>query len=129
MFEKRAPGQRGTGGPKKKDAGGPGNRGTGTKTRVRLAPGLRWALLVTFGVAATAAAGYLVAALVFFPAPLLPNERQVARVTGMSEEEYSRRGPEWVSRGAELEEADFRFHPEALFGMVESLKSIVASHG
>lgn len=108
MFEKRAPGQRGTGGPKKKDAGGPGDRGTGTKTRVRLAPGLRWALLVTFGVAATAAAGYLVAALVFFPAPLLPNERQVARVTGMSEEEARR---ELDKQGLVVEVTGRETHP------------------
>ena len=32
-------------------------------------------------------AGYLVAALYFFPAPLLPNERQVPRLAGLSEAE------------------------------------------
>jgi serine/threonine-protein kinase len=43
-----------------------------------------WLLL---GVALTGGAGYLVAALLFFPAPLLPNEREVARVIGLSAEE------------------------------------------
>jgi serine/threonine-protein kinase len=31
-----------------------------------------------------------VAALIFFPAPLLPNEREVARVVGLSEDEATR---------------------------------------
>ena len=39
------------------------------------------------GIAVTATAGYLVAALVFFPSPLLENERQVARVAGLTEDE------------------------------------------
>lgn len=99
MFEKRAPGSRGTGAPrnrgselreKKPETGAPGNRGTGRKPQLRLPAGLRWALFLALGVAVTAAAGYLVAALVFFPAPLLPNERQVARVSGMSEDEARR---------------------------------------
>jgi hypothetical protein len=51
------------------------------------------------------------------------------RYSDMSEDEYKRRGPDWVARGAKLEEAEFRFHPEALFGMVESLKAVVESHG
>jgi len=58
--------------------------------RRKLPPGARWALWLVLGVAATGVAGYLVAALVFFPAPLLPNERQVARVTGLNEAEARR---------------------------------------
>ena len=38
----------------------------------------------------TATGGYLVAALVLFPAPLLPNERKVAHVAGLSEEDALR---------------------------------------
>jgi serine/threonine-protein kinase len=38
-------------------------------------------------VAVMTGAGYLVAALYLFPAPLLPNEREVPRVLGLSEEE------------------------------------------
>ena len=51
---------------------------------------LKWALWLVAGIAVTAAAGYLVAALWLFPAPLLPNERQVARVSGMSENDARR---------------------------------------
>ena len=51
------------------------------------------------------------------------------RYSEMSEDEYKHRGPDWVARGAKLDEADFRLHPEALFGMIESLKSVVESHG
>jgi len=98
MFEKRTPGHPGTGGPEKKGTGAPGHRGTGApghrgtdkKPRTRMPGGLRWAMFLVLGIAVTAAAGYLVAALVFFPAPLLPNERQVARVTGMTEDEARR---------------------------------------
>lgn len=82
MFEKC-----GSVAPKKTETG-VARRETGKRTR--LPGGLRWALFLVLGVAVTAAAGYLVAALVFFPAPLLPNERQVARVTGMSEDEARR---------------------------------------
>ena len=42
------------------------------------------------GVALTALVGYLVAALLIFPAPLLPNERQVPRVIGAQVEEAQR---------------------------------------
>ena len=45
---------------------------------------LRFLLWLIIGIAATAGAGYLVAALVFFPAPLLPSEREVPPVTGLS---------------------------------------------
>jgi len=49
-------------------------------------PLLRLAWLLA-GVAVMAGGGYLVAALVIFPAPLLPNERQVPRVMSLSEDE------------------------------------------
>jgi len=42
------------------------------------------------GVALTALGGYLVAALLIFPAPLLPNERQVPRVIGATVEDAQR---------------------------------------
>lgn len=54
------------------------------------------------GVAATAAAGYLVAALVLFPRPLLPNEREVGRVIGLSVDE-ARRELEAAGLNAEVE--------------------------
>jgi len=82
MFEKLGSATGGTGVPKKPETG---DRRPGTGPLARLPAGARWALFLCLGVALTAAAGYLVAALVFFPAPLLPNERQVARVTGKSE--------------------------------------------
>jgi len=43
---------------------------------------VRRLLWLVLGVALMAGAGYLVAALVVFPAPLLPNERAVPRVLG-----------------------------------------------
>ncbi|HEY2804441.1 MAG TPA: PASTA domain-containing protein [Gemmatimonadales bacterium] len=46
---------------------------------------LPWAVWLIIGVAATAATGYLVAALVFFPSPMLESERAVASVIGASE--------------------------------------------
>jgi serine/threonine-protein kinase len=107
MFEKRAPKQRGAGAPEKKSSGAPGHRGT-EKTRTRVPAGLRWAVFLVLGVAVTAAAGYLVAALVFFPAPLLPNERQVARVTGMSEDEARR---ELLTQGLTAEVTGREPHP------------------
>ena len=53
----------------------------------RLPPGLRKTVWLRLGVAVMAGGGYRVAALVFFPAPLLPNERHVPRVLALSEEE------------------------------------------
>ncbi len=53
-------------------------------------PRLQWAVLLVTGIAVTALAGYLVAALVFFPAPLLSNEREVAVVGGMNQAEAKR---------------------------------------
>ena len=50
----------------------------------------RRAAIVAGGVALTALAGYLVAALLIFPAPLLPSERRVPRVIGAPEDEAQR---------------------------------------
>jgi serine/threonine-protein kinase len=50
----------------------------------------RWWLWLVIGVAATGAAGYLVAAVYLFPAPLLPNERQVPRVLDLPEAQARR---------------------------------------
>ena len=58
--------------------------------RWRLPPGMNWVIYLAIGVAVFAVAGYLVAALVFFPAPLLTNEREVSRVLGLSEREAAR---------------------------------------
>ena len=62
---------------------------------------LKWALWMALGIAVTAGAGYLVAALWLFPAPLLPNERQVARVSGLREAD-ARRALERQSLGIEV---------------------------
>jgi len=83
MFEKLGPG-----------AGKTGKTGKTVEPVKAASPtrpgGIRGAIYLVVGVAVTVAAGYLVAALVFFPAPLLSSERQVARVTGMSEGEARR---------------------------------------
>ena len=67
------------------------------------------------GVAATAVAGYLVAAVLIFPAPLLPNERQVPRVIGVSEDEAER---VLRSSGFRIELADSTPHPTYAAGVV-----------
>lgn len=51
---------------------------------------LKWWGWLLLGVALMGGVGYLVAALLLFPAPLLPNEREVARVTGLGETEAQR---------------------------------------
>lgn len=43
---------------------------------------------------------------------------------GLSEEEYLNLGKAWEESGAKPEEATFRYHPEELFAMVESLKQM-----
>jgi beta-lactam-binding protein with PASTA domain len=50
----------------------------------------RRAAIVAGGVALTALAGYLVAAVLIFPAPLLPSERRVPRVIAAPEDEARR---------------------------------------
>ncbi|MFI5281118.1 MAG: PASTA domain-containing protein [Gemmatimonadales bacterium] len=46
---------------------------------------IRWLLWLLGSIAAMAIAGYLVAALVLFPAPMLPSERTVGEVAGLME--------------------------------------------
>ncbi len=61
-----------------------------TVFRWRLPKGMNWMIYLAIGVAVTAVAGYLVAALVFFPAPLLSNERAVNLVVGLVSLEAAR---------------------------------------
>ena len=51
------------------------------------------------------------------------------RYSEMSEEQYAQRSGDWAARGGPLAEADFRYHPEALFGMTEALNQVAARHG
>ena len=51
---------------------------------------VRWLMWLLGSVAVMAVAGYLVAALVLFPAPLLPSERTVAQVAGLMEDDAVR---------------------------------------
>ncbi|HTT68953.1 MAG TPA: PASTA domain-containing protein [Gemmatimonadales bacterium] len=67
------------------------------------------------GVALTALAGYLVAAVLIFPAPLLPNERRVPRVIGAPEDEAQRA---LQRQGFRLEIADRVPHPAYAAGLV-----------
>ena len=62
-----------------------------------------------------AGAGYLLAALVLFPSPLLPNERQVTRVIGLGADEARR---ELEERGLAVEIAGTEPHPTAAGGIV-----------
>jgi beta-lactam-binding protein with PASTA domain len=71
--------------------------------------------LLVGGVAGMALAGYLVAALVIFPAPLLPNERQVPRVIGSTAEAAARA---LAQEGLRSEVADRRRHPVLAVGLV-----------
>ncbi|GBG15805.1 uncharacterized protein NMK_3417 [Novimethylophilus kurashikiensis] len=48
------------------------------------------------------------------------------RYATLSEEQYSSLGEEWVSKGAPLEEATFRYHPEELFSFIEALRIVAA---
>jgi serine/threonine-protein kinase len=74
----------------------------------------RWLGFVV-AVAAMGVAGYLVAALYLFPAPLLPNEREVPRLLGLDEEaaaaEARRAGLDAAAAGREP-------HPSAAAGRV-----------
>jgi len=67
------------------------------------------------GVALTALAGYLVAALLIFPAPLLPNERRVPRVIGAALDEAQRA---LQVEGFRAEMADSAPHPTYAAGLV-----------
>ncbi len=67
------------------------------------------------GVALTAVAGYLVAALLIFPAPLLPSERRVPRVIGIPVDEAQRA---LHAGGFRAEIADSAPHPTLAAGLV-----------
>lgn len=76
---------------------------------------LRRLLWLAGGVAVTAGVGYLVAALVLFPAPLLPNERVVPRLLG---ESYVLAETEVTRGGLAAEIAGREPHPTAPAGTV-----------
>ena len=76
---------------------------------------MRRTALLAGGVALTALGGYLVAALLIFPAPLLPNERQVPRVIGVTVEEAQRA---LGAAGFRTEIADRAPHPTYEAGLV-----------
>jgi len=48
------------------------------------------------------------------------------RYAMLSEEQYSTLGDEWVIKGAPLEEATFRYHPEELVGFLAALRVVAA---
>jgi beta-lactam-binding protein with PASTA domain len=61
-----------------------------TVGRWRLPKGGNWFVYLLIGVAVFAVAGYLVAALVLFPSPMLANERAVGLVIGLTERDAAR---------------------------------------
>jgi len=72
-------------------------------------------LWLVVGVAVMAGAGYLLAAVVLFPAPLLPNERAVPRLLG---ETYLTAQAALRAQGLAVEVADREVHPSAPAGTV-----------
>lgn len=62
-----------------------------------------------------AGSGYLVAALVLFPSPLLPNERNVTRVIGLGADEARQ---ELQQKGLSVEIAGTEPHPTAASGVI-----------
>jgi hypothetical protein len=48
------------------------------------------------------------------------------RYATLNEEQYSAVGEAWVSKGAPLEEAMFRYHPEELVGFIAALRIVAA---
>ncbi|HVO34037.1 MAG TPA: PASTA domain-containing protein [Gemmatimonadales bacterium] len=77
-------------------------------------PVRRFVFLIA-GVAATALLGYLLAALLLFPAPLLPNERQVPRLIGATAAQAELM---LAQNGLRSEIADRERHPTLAAGMV-----------
>jgi serine/threonine-protein kinase len=78
-------------------------------------PGLRRTLWLVGGVAAMAGAGYLVAALVVFPAPLLPNARAVPRLLGLP---FAAAQAELAAAGLAALVVERERHPSAAPGTV-----------
>ena len=76
---------------------------------------VRRALYVIGGVAATALVGYLLAALFLFPAPLLPSEREVPRLIGVTAAQAE---VMLAQNGLKSEIADRDRHPTLAAGMV-----------
>lgn len=76
---------------------------------------VRRIFLLLAGVAATVVVGYLLAALLLFPAPLLPSEREVPRVIGATVAGAQRLLSE---AGLKSEVADHERHPTAPAGVV-----------
>jgi hypothetical protein len=50
-----------------------------------------------------------------------------AYASAMSEAEYLRLGPEWVDRGASMEEATFDFRPNELYGLIHALSAFASA--
>ena len=46
------------------------------------------------------------------------------RYESLTEEQYAALGKQWVAKGAPMEEASFRYHPEELFGMLHALRLV-----
>lgn len=46
------------------------------------------------------------------------------RYKALSEEQYLNLGEEWLSKGAPLEEATFRYHPEEMVGFLAALQHV-----
>ena len=46
------------------------------------------------------------------------------RYSHMNELEYAKVGPEWITNGAKIADADFRYHPEELFGLTTALQGL-----
>lgn len=76
---------------------------------------LKRLLWLVAGVAVMAGVGYLVAAVVLFPAPLLPNERVVPRLLG---ESYLKAQEDLARAGFTMEVAGREPHPTAPPGTV-----------
>jgi len=72
-------------------------------------------LWLVVGVAVMAGAGYLLAALVIFPAPLLPNERAVPSLLGLSP---AAAGAVLAREGFGMEVAGRERHPTVAAGLV-----------
>ena len=47
------------------------------------------------------------------------------KYSGLNEQEYLAIGHEWIAGGAITSEADYRYHPEELFGLTFALKQLV----
>ncbi len=46
------------------------------------------------------------------------------RYANMSEEQYSKIADDWMERGAPIEEAEFRYHPEELVGILAAFRQV-----